>query len=407
MTQRQKILLGAILLAGFLGRMGYAWFYPQWGPDYSIPSPDQYARLAQTLLDHGALLNQEGKVTPEREPGYPIFLAAIFFLSRSYRFAQFAQCLLATLSLWLIFLLGKQLLGHRPALTAACIAAFYPQFIYYAGLLYRETFMVFLVLVGFISLVHACRRPSALSYLASGLLQALAPLTNTALLPFGLAAAPLGIFWLHRNAPGRGKWICSYLAGFIFLYGLWVARNFYHFHTLILGATTGGGGNLYIYQVVPPELAGTSSQHEFYQRDPVSRRATLLTEIERDKYLYREGLKKIAERPLPFLRLCLQRFFKLWRIYPYPRDYAHNYQWLKLISLATDGWIIPLGLLGMILIRLKTPELIHFYLFMLSTSAVYSVFWAMMRYRLPMMAPMILFCAYTLSWMWEKRSHEH
>lgn len=402
MTRNQKVLLGLILAAGFFFRAAYAWLYPQWGPNQTIPSPDQYARLAQTLLDHGALLNQQGEITAEREPAYPIFLAGVFRISRSYRFAQFAQCLLGTLSLWLLYLLGKELFGSRTALTAAGIAAFHPQFIYYTGLLYRETFMIFGALLGLLFLMRAYRSPTAWTYLQAGAAQALGPLTNTALLPFALAAVPGCIFWLHRKSPAWKALVCAYGVGFFSLYGLWIARNYRHFHVLIPGATSGGGGNLYTYQVVPPELAGTQAQDEFYQRDPVFQRASRLSEIEKDRYLYREGLRKIKEDPIRFMKLCGQRFFKLWRLYPYPRDYAHNYQLLKLISLATDGWIIPLGLLGMILMRLKSPELIYLYLFMLSTSAVYAVFWAMLRYRLPMMPIVILFCAYTLDWLWGK-----
>ncbi|MBI4057171.1 MAG: glycosyltransferase family 39 protein [Elusimicrobia bacterium] len=401
MTRTQRIVLGVILAVGFLGRAGYAWRYPQWGPNHTIPSPDEYARLAQTLLDHGSLLTEEGNFSAHREPAYPAFLALIFLVGRSYRWAQWVQCVLGTVSVGLLFLLGKQVWDARTGLVAAAIGSLYPQWVYYAGLLYRETWMIFIVLIGLLFLLWSYRHPCTRHYAWSGVVQALGPLTNSAFLPFGLLMVPGMIAWLHRNSPRRWVWVGVYLLGFVPLYGVWVARNFYHFHAWVVGVV-GGGANLYVYQVVPPNLAGTEAQKVISQNDPIIQGSTHLGDMEKDKYFYRQGIRLALRHPLHFLGLCVQRILKLWRLYPYPRDYAHHYRLLKIVSLASDGWIIPLGLVGMLLLGFKKPETLYWYALLFSTSAVYALLWAMIRYRLPMMVPMILFCAYTLSWLFEK-----
>lgn len=393
----------ALAAAAFLARAGYAWRFPQWGPGGSIPDTDHYTSLAESLLDSGTLA-LEWKPSAEREPGYPVFLAGVFAARRSYRLAQLAQCLLGAFSVVLLFRLARPAFGERAALAAAALMAFYPQYVYYAGQLMRETLLVFLALAGLLALAWADAAPSWRRHAAAGLVGVLSPLTCSALLPWVFAAAPAGVWWCGgRNRRALGLALAYVLAAAP-LYALWVGRNYAQFHTFVLGATAGGGGNLYMYQIVPPEAAGTPEQTRIAEADPVIRAVMdkHLDEIALDKYFYKAGVERIKRDPLRFLGLCVGRLLKLWRLVPYDRGYAHGYRAIWWASLLSDGWMVPLALVGAFLVRLRRPETVQLWLMTLSTSAVYSAFWAMVRYRMPMMLAVFAFAGAALAAAWDQ-----
>ncbi len=98
-----------------------------------------------------------------------------------------------------------------------------------------------------------------------------------------------------------------------------------------------------------------------------------------------------------YLGVAFRSLIKLWRLYPYPRAYAYRYQLIKWVALLSDGWIIPLGFLGMLLAGRRFPEADIFLGVLFSVSFTYMLFWSIVRYRLPMMPFSILFCAYALT----------
>ena len=398
-------LLPAVVLTAFLARAAACWLLPVPPPEHrGLPNPDHYMRLGLTLLERGSLLGTDGGWTAEREPVYPAVLAASLAVARSARWVQLVQCAVGAVSVWLLFLLARGVLDERGALVAAGMLALHPQYLFYAATPMRETVQAAVLLLGLLALARAAAAPSARAYALAGAAAALAPLTNSAFLPWALGAAPLGVAWVHRGRREALAWAAAFLAAAAPVYGTWVARNYARFGTLVIGATTGGGGNLYMYLIVPNDAAGTPEQARIAADDPVLKELAGLglSPVAADRWLYRKALARIAREPGRFLGLCAGRFVKLWRPIPYRRDYGHHWGLIVAASLASDVWLLPAAVAGMFVVGLAAPEAVFLHLFLLSTSAVFTVLWAMVRYRLPMMLAVFVFAAAGLTRLWDR-----
>jgi 4-amino-4-deoxy-L-arabinose transferase-like glycosyltransferase len=394
--------LAALILAGLIVRGAYCWKFPQWGPGGAIPDLNWYETIAESLYRHGTILDPTGNPTAIREPGYPLLLAGLYcFTGPSYRASQVLNCAFGALTILLIFLLGQSVFGRRTAWLAAGIAAFYPQFLYYTATQERETFQTFLLTLTVWLILRAARAPSWRSWAPAAIVSACCALTNSALLPAGLMLAPA--VWLLGRRLGRDyrRWAALYLVVFLSIYALWPMRNVRVFHRFILGISM-GGAHMYNGIIVPNDLAGTPAEPRLLASDPVFQEAWKLPETERDRIYYRAALRFIREHPLRYLGVSFRSLVKLWRLYPYARAYPYHYELIKWVGLLSDGWIIPLGFLGMLLAGRRFPEADIFLSVIFSVSFTYMLFWSIIRYRLPMMPFAILFCAYALTRLGER-----
>jgi hypothetical protein len=182
---------------------------------------------------------------------------------------------------------------------------------------------------------------------------------------------------------------------------IWPLRNERVFHRFILGIN-GGGAHMYIGIIVPNDAAGTPAEEKFVVNDPVVQEAAKFPEAERDKVFYRGAFRFIREQPLRYVGVTLRSLAKLWRLYPYARAYAFHYELIKWVGLLSDGWIIPVGFLGMLLAGRRYPETVVFLSVLVAVSFTYMLFWSIIRYRLPMMPFVILFCAHALNRLLER-----
>ena len=401
-SRDNRRLLAAIVLAGVAFRALYAWKFPQWGPGGAIPDLNWYETLAESLLKFGELRDPVGRLTAAREPGYPALLALLYSVAGgpSYRLGQVLNCVLGAGVIVLTWRLAKELFGEKAGLLAAAIAAFYPQFVYYCSTLERETFQTALFAGALLLLLRASRSPSTGRFAAAGAVLALAALTNSVFLPAGVALFAAAA-WQGRRSRPRVRGSAAGLAALLALYALWPIRNATVFGRFILGIN-GGGAHLYVGLIVPNEAAGTPEETRIMEADAVNAAAARLPESERDALYYRESLKLMASRPLHTARVVFLSFVKLWRLYPYQRAYAHGYGRIFWAAILSDGWIIPLALIGAILAwRRRVPDVLLPLVGVAAVSGVYAVFWSIIRYRLPMMPVAIGFAAFALTEAWK------
>jgi 4-amino-4-deoxy-L-arabinose transferase-like glycosyltransferase len=394
--------LAALMVAGLLVRGAYCWKFPQWGPNHAIPDLNWYETIAESIYHRGVIADPAGNPTAAREPGYPMLLAATYLVTGpSYRVGQALNCIFGLLTIILIYLLGRSIFGRRTALTAATIACFYPQFVYYTATLERETFQTFLLTLTVWLTLRASKSFSWKAWVPAGLVSACCALTNSALLPASLILAPALWFLGYRRGRNHLRGTAVYLAVFLSLCSIWPLRNEMVFHRFILGIN-GGGGHMYIGIIVPNDAAGTPAEAKFVENDPVVQEASKFPEAERDKVFYRGAFLFIREQPLRYVGVTLRSLAKLWRLYPYARAYAFHYELIKWVGLLSDGWIILLGFLGMFLAGRRFPEAEVFLSVLFAVSFTYMLFWSIIRYRLPMMPFVILFSAYTLNYLFDK-----
>jgi hypothetical protein len=183
------------------------------------------------------------------------------------------------------------------------------------------------------------------------------------------------------------------------VYAPWPIRNQITFRRPIL-TNIHGGLNLYQALIAPPEDLGTPQQSLDFEADAYYREIMSVMEqrryVEANAMLLNGSLARIKARPRAYLASCAQRVIKLWRLYPYRRAYTYPYRAIFWTSLLSDGWIIPLGLLGLWCARRRWLELFPLFGAILLWTLAYALVYAVMRYRMPVMPLMILFAAAAL-----------
>jgi len=238
--------LGAALAAGLALRLFFIWRFPFYSGDTKF-----YEELARNWLDHGVYgLDVGGSLTAVdmRVPGYPAFLAAIYFvLGRSARVVMVAQAFLDLGTCVLTALIAARLApASRRAIvgTAALgMAALCPFTADYTAVVLTETlatffttlavlvFVYFLTELGLDLSVSATAQRKTLLFagwfLLLGLVAGLGTLVRPEM-PLVLAAAGIALCvrWnLRANWPKLILATCWMCVGLLLPLAPWAARN--------------------------------------------------------------------------------------------------------------------------------------------------------------------------------------
>ena len=335
-----------MLARSLLGGNGYRWYAAE---DVEVLRP-----YLSRILDLSQLhIPEDGLLTTHRPPGYPFFLAGLYWLAaEEFRFGlvRLVQAGLVSLLAPLATLVAEQLkFGRRAALLAGLGMAFYPiQLLYPLGLA-SENLFIPLFLASFLAIIRAAGGLEKGPVVLAGVLLGATMLTRSIVAPFVVLAA----LWLARfgRSGRRGGWILLLTA-----FGLclpWAIRN-----TIVLNrpafVETSLGYNLFI------------GYHPEGNGNFISRIAILplniLDDGERERYTMQMALEFIRADPLEAARRVIPRAMNF--LGPEDREliyfYSNNYlghipqPWLTLIYLLlVIPWVstVVLALLGMSIAR--------------------------------------------------------
>ena len=401
--KRAGRLAAAIVAAGLLVRLGYAW-----RGAHSLPtSNDQYETIAINLVERGEFSIDPGHSTSGREPVYPLFIAAVYkvFGERS-AVVIFFQCVLSVLTGLFVWLAGRRLFDEVTALAALTVFTFYPQSIYYSAYFFRETVLCF----AFAALLWACLGWRAepgdpdgdRGALWGGLAATVFGMANSAVLP---ACALSGLLiLLIAPAKTRLRRFALYTAPLVLAFGVWTARNYQVHHRFIAGSTH-GGEEFYRALLVPPDQQNTPAVEQILGADPLFKEVAPLPEAERNAVMGKASFHWIATHRREYLGRVVGGVLKFWKLWPYRMTtYGHSYAILVLVSLLSDGWIIPLGFAGLWIFRKRWMELPVLPASVFALTAVYGAVHAVIRYRLPLMCGMILVACGAVSHLLPRRN---
>jgi 4-amino-4-deoxy-L-arabinose transferase-like glycosyltransferase len=388
-ARARRWALGA-LAVGLLLRFAYAWHGHR--AHYLPTSSDGYETIALSLLSHGEYSLTPGVPTSLREPSFPLYIALVYGVFGVHPWIiVFFNCLLSAATGWLLWLTGRRLFGEAVALAALAAFMLHPQAIYYCAYFFRETWLCFwfgVLLWSSLDWAAPAGDPDGeRGAMAGGLASALFGMANSAVLP---ACALSGVLlWFAAPAKERTRRAGLFFLPLFLSFGAWSARNWNTQGRFVAGSTHGGEEFLQAL-VVPPEDLGTERQGEIIRATPVFAEADKLPEAERNDLLMKASLKWIGAHPGVFVSRALAGFAKYWKPWPYNRSYQHSYAALVLVSLLSDGWMIPLGFLGLWLFRARWREAPAFPASVFAMTFVYGAVHAVIRYRLPLMGGMIL-----------------
>ncbi|MFH1724573.1 MAG: glycosyltransferase family 39 protein [Elusimicrobiota bacterium] len=384
-------LLAALLAAALLARVGYGLYAH--GKGAWRENIDEYAPLALHLATEGRyVVNDPDVPSIEREPGFPIVLAFGYALAGpGFATTLAVLCLFNLGTIVLVWAIAWTNLGRRAAWAAAVLAAFYPYYVYYSVHPYREAVFGFFCVLCVWLWLRWLRAPTAWGLAWAGLANGWTCLVSFTHFPFAVLSALAAVGLLRQER--RWARLALYFACFAAAYGPWPARTYIYYREVIL-STPYAPFNLYVSMLIPPELKGLPAEGEIAAKDAVLARFDKLRHRhpeEAYRLMVREGLKQVRERPGVYAKRVLKHFIKLWRLYPYPREYGHSYRYLKWVSLLSEGFLIPMGLAGLWLCRANKEMFTLVAIHIFSLTLIHSLSFAVIRHRLPLMAWMILF----------------
>jgi hypothetical protein len=351
-----------------------AWSLVQ-GHGYRGPSPD--------------VVDEEGRVTIHptayRPPTSVFFYAGVYAVAgHSYLAAQFANATLASLTVLLVFLIGRRLFDTRTAWLAAGLYAFYPLALYYNLTLQSESLAAFLIAL-FVWLCLPLRDAGGTWWAAA------AGLGLGALLlckPGYVFLIPLLPFWALAVCRGdRRLWLRSaiipVLAGLVVL--PWTVRNYLELGHLIPFGT--GGGSL-LLQANNRIVVADSRYHGYAVWDTCLPEYAPLLRAPNDEYRRDEVAKKLAvqwlkDNPDKWFYLARGKFWRLWT----PQYYGSGNRQLAIVVCSYYG-VILFGFLSAVVpvtrrfVSERNPALIMLAL-ILATTAMAVVFHGQHRYRFP------------------------
>jgi hypothetical protein len=425
----RKIILAIIVVAALL-RLASALYQGNTVTDLpGIYDQISYDGLARRVISgHGfSFAEAHWPATRAGEPTahwsylYTIYLVAIYKIFGTFPLmARLIQALIAgifqTLLLWRI---GTRLFNRNVGLVAAALNAIYIYFFYYAGSLVTETFYITAVLWVFdvsLRIVAADRSDAQVEsrikqwqWLELGLALGVTILFRQVFLLF-MPFLFLWLWWNVRKADAANTNIWLKRLHWYSLKGLLSAtiilvlmiipctiRNYRAFGTFVLVNTNAGyaffWGNHPIYgtNFIPLLPAGTEG---YYSLIPVELRS--LNEAELDKALLKRGIQFVVDDPKRFILLSVSRtreFFKFW---PSPESSLLS----NISRVGSFGIFLPFMVYGLWLgvtrawksgnndMRWDVGLLI---IFVVVYTAMHLFSWALIRYRLPVDAVLLIF----------------
>ncbi len=280
-----------------------------------ISDDRDYHAIALSLLNGGGF-SLDGNLTAYRLPGYPLFLTAIYTAAGvSPLPVRLCQALLDVLSCFMVFLLGRRLLGERPARIAAALYAVFPLCILYVTTLMSETVFTALLLLFLLLLPDRPEQRGRLVW--AGIAAGCAVLfrTTALILPLAVAVIP-GLS--GRSLPSRVRPLVL-IAGTMALVILpWLARNEAVFGRFSL--TSNAGVNFW--------MGNHHAASGSYSFPPVNPLADITDDFERSDLGFRLGRAFWLEEPEHGLFVTAKKFAHLFAV-----DY-----WMIMVQRATPDW---------------------------------------------------------------------
>lgn len=290
-----------------------------------------YSQLAVRILE-GRAYHSDFLLgfTNARPPLYPLFIAAVyFFTDNSILAVKLAQALLGAFICVIVFFVAEGIFkDKRISFGAALIYAVYPLSISVSGSLLSETLFTFLLALAIFFLLKGYDRPGLKNYLLSGVFLGLTALTR----PVILAFLPFLILWLALFSSVK---VMSRFKSMVFIMLFmalaimpWTVRNYFVFKEFI-PVSTGGSVTFYVYNN-EITLAKIHDPLIFLGTTPLTdgqkKEISLLSEPQRDKYLYKLGWEFAKSHPKDFLEIRLISLGQFWHLWPEtPARYKEYY----------------------------------------------------------------------------------
>lgn len=225
----------ALTLSAFIAYAGFFFFFLYNNPCTLLFDSGHYHAGALALLKQGAYVSADGMPLLYRLPGYPFFLAGLYWLSNYWlQGALFLQIIFAATIPVLIWQVILQLTGRQALATlTAWLSVCAPAYMIFAGLVMSEMLSAWLFLVLLLLFLRAFERPDKLRFfIGSGVVLGCMSLVR----PVGHLLIPFVVLYLMVFYKCLIP-IIIFVASWVIVVAPWLLRNFLltghlFFHTL-------------------------------------------------------------------------------------------------------------------------------------------------------------------------------
>lgn len=200
-----------------------------------------YDAMVRQLLEDGVYAYNDTSPNAYVTPGYPLFLASIYWLvdyeeNDPLPWVRYVQVLLSLITIWFIYRISSILANDITGVLAAFFAAIYPPFVWANGAILTEVLGIFFMLAYILVQINAFRLSSFRLAIGSGALLGLTVLVRPEFLP--LIAVTYLFYWVwKKNTKGMLKlFLCSCI-GLVCVMMPWWIRNLITLHELIITGT--------------------------------------------------------------------------------------------------------------------------------------------------------------------------
>lgn len=255
-----------------------------------------------------------GTPTSFRPPGFPFFLAVVYWFSQAnYPLVYFLLCLMGAISCLLTYCIGRELAGERAARIAAVCGAIFIPYIYFATTFDSENLCSVLLALSIWLLIRHARTGSASTLVIAGLALGYCALVRPFSILLMLLLATALIIHQLRARRLMIHQLLLFATSFCVVILPWTLRNYRVHDHFVLIATNGGstfyGGNNDIVSTQPRLLGAWVSPLHVPGRAAVEQNST---EYARDQADWRLGFQWVRSHWLrmPGLEAC--KFVRLW-----------------------------------------------------------------------------------------------
>lgn len=382
-----------------------------------------YHTLAQRVLGgHGFSFGEPwwpataaGAPTAHWSYFYTLYLVAVYALfGPAPLVARILQALIVgALQPWLVYHIGRRIYSPSVGLAGAAFMAGYAYFVYYAAALMTESFYISAILIMLcLALQLVDQRTLALPLthshslalaLGLGVTLGVAVLLRQLILFF----VPLVFLWVAFVAYRAQRWRVTVmrlaiaggvLAALILPFS---AYNYARFQQWVLLNTNSG----FAFFLANHPIYGTTFQPILSPEtgnygDLIPKELSHLNEAQLDQELLKRGFQFVFDDPVRYIRLSLSRIPAYFMFWPSSDSSLLS----NLSRVASFGLLWPLMLYGLVqtgwtYVR-QHPEqmasVVLLALFALGYTGLHLLSWALIRYRLPVDAILLVFAGYGL-----------
>lgn len=371
------------------------------GPTTPSTNDDyEFNVFAQNLAAGSGFLNDQGRPSSFRAPGFSFFLAGLYYEAGvNFALAFVALCVLGAASCVLTYHLAREFFPENWARVAGILSAVYLPHVYFATVFYSENLFVPLLTLGVLLTVRFLKGASTWYLAAAGVVSGLATLTR----PFALILLPLIgvlVWFVKRPLATRLAKVAVWTACFVAVMIPWTVRN-YRVHGEFVLVATNGGSTFYGANndrvVTERRLYGYwLSTVELPHRDLIDAQPN---EVAHDAMEWKLGMDWVKSHPKQF---TFAAGLKLARLAVGLPDFDAGpplYRVLRMVGYWPFLVLFLLGALACVRLGLWSLPWLAVHLCIVATLITAVIFWGSARFRDVNLGALMLYATAGLQWL--------